>query len=87
MHRYSEAGKPDVRRRMRPTQWPSVAMSCEELYISLLTLYNWTKAGWLQGEAVSASEQYPEDLASTDNFLRGLGKRCHVDAGHLRSSK
>jgi hypothetical protein len=68
MHRYIEAVKPDLRRRMRPSTWPSVALICQELCISLLTLYSWTKAGCLQEEVVSASGKYPEDLGSTEIF-------------------
>ena len=85
MSRNHEAVKLDVRRRMRPSQWPSMALICEELCISLLTLNNWTKTGWLQGEVVSTSEKYPEDLGSTDRYLHALGKRCHVAVWHLRS--
>ena len=40
MHRYSEAVKADVRRRMSPPQRQSVARISKELGIHVMTLYS-----------------------------------------------
>ena len=55
MRRYSEAVKADVRRRMSPPHRQSVAQISGELGIHVVTLYNWRKTWWLQGEVVPAS--------------------------------
>jgi len=44
MHRYSEAVKADVRRRMSPPHKQSLARISAELGIHVVTLYNWRKA-------------------------------------------
>jgi len=44
MHRYSEADKTDVRKRMSPPQRQSVARMSEGLGIDMVILYNWRKA-------------------------------------------
>ena len=68
MRRYSEAVKADVRRRMSPHMWQSVAQISEELGIQVVTLSNWGKAWRLQGEVVPASEKHPEGWGATDKF-------------------
>jgi transposase-like protein len=68
MHRYSEAVKADVRRRMSPPHRQSVAQISAELGIHVVTLYNWRKSWRLQGEVVPASEKDPEGWGSTDKF-------------------
>ncbi len=68
MHRYSEAVKADVRRRMSPPQRQSVAQISAELGIHVVTLYNWRKSWRLQGEVVPASEKDPEGWGATDKF-------------------
>jgi transposase-like protein len=52
MRRSSEAVKADVRGRMSPPHRQSVARISVELGIHVITLYNWRKAWWLQGEVV-----------------------------------
>jgi hypothetical protein len=54
MHRYSEAVKADVRRRMGPPQRQSVAENCKELGIHVITLCKWWKVWRLQGEVRAA---------------------------------
>ena len=66
MHRYSEAAKADVRRRMSPPQRQSVSQISAELGSHVVTLYNWRKAWRLQGEVVPASEKDPEGWGATD---------------------
>ena len=68
MRRYSEAVKADVRRRMSPPIWQSVAQISAELGIHVVTLYNWMKAWRLQGEVVPASEKEPEGWSAADKF-------------------
>lgn len=68
MHRYSEAFKADVKRRMRPPQRQSVAQISAELGIHVVSLYNWRKAWRLQGEVVPASEKEPEGWSAADKF-------------------
>ena len=68
MRRYSEAVKADVRRRMSPPIWQSVAQISAELGIHVVTLYNWRKAWRLQGEVVPASEKEPEGWSAADKF-------------------
>ena len=68
MRRYSEAVKADVLRRMSPPQRQSVAQISAELCIHVVTLYNWRKAWWLQGEVVTASEKEPEGWSTADKF-------------------
>ena len=67
MHRYSEAAKADVRRRMSPPQRKSVARISEELGIHVVTLYNLSKAWRLQGEVLPASEKEPEGALPTNS--------------------
>jgi len=55
MRRYSEAVKADVRRRMSPPHWQSVAQISAELGIHVVTLYSWRKAWRLEGLVVPAS--------------------------------
>jgi transposase len=47
MRRYSEAVKADVKRRMSPPHYQSVARISEELGIQVMTLYKWrsTRSG------------------------------------------
>ena len=68
MHRYSEAVKADVRKRMSPPMRQSVAQISAELGIHVVTLYNWRKTWRLQGEVVPASEKDPEGWGATDKF-------------------
>jgi len=68
MRRYSEAVKPDVRRRMSPPHRQSVAQISAELGIHIVTLYNWRKAWRLQGEVVPLSEEEPEGWSAADKF-------------------
>jgi transposase-like protein len=68
MHRYSEAVKADVRKRMSPPMRQSVAQISAELGIHVVTLYNWRKSWRLQGEVVPASEKDPEGWSATDKF-------------------
>ena len=68
MHRYSEAVKADVRKRMSPPMRQSVAQISAELGIHVVTLYNWRKSWRLQGEVVPASEKDPEGWVATDKF-------------------
>ena len=68
MHRYSEAVKADVRRRMSPPQRQSVARISKELGIHVMTLYSWRKAWRLQGEVVPASGREPEGWGAADKF-------------------
>jgi len=44
MHRYSEAVKSAVRRRMSPPHRQNVAQISAELGIHIVTLYNWRNA-------------------------------------------
>jgi hypothetical protein len=41
MRLYSDANKADVRRRMYPPHWQSVALISEELGINVMTLCKW----------------------------------------------
>jgi transposase-like protein len=68
MHRYSEAVKADVRKRMSPPMRQSVAQISAELGIHVVTLYNWRKSWRLQGGVVPASEKDPEGWSATDKF-------------------
>jgi len=68
MHRYSEAVKADVRRRMTPPHRQSVAQISAELGIHVVTLYNWRKTWRLQGEVVPASAKEPEGWTAADKF-------------------
>ena len=68
MLRYSEAVKADVRRRRGPPHRQNVAQISVELGIHVVTLYNWRKLWWLQGEVVPASEKHPEGWGATDKF-------------------
>ena len=68
MRRYSEAVKADVRRRMSPPIWQSVAQISAELGIHVVTLYNWRMAWRLQGEVVPASEKDPDGWSAADKF-------------------
>ena len=68
MRRYSEVVKADVRRRMSPPQWHSVAQISAELGIHVVTLYNWRKAWRLQVEVVPASEKEPEGWSAAEKF-------------------
>jgi len=52
MRRYSEALKADVRRRMSPPNWQSLARISEETGIHVATLYVWRKGWRLEGEVV-----------------------------------
>lgn len=54
MRRYSEAVKADVMRRMSPPHRQSVGQISTEMDIHVDTIYNWRKAGRLQGEGVPA---------------------------------
>ena len=68
MRCYSEAAKADVMRRMILTHRQSVEQISAELDIRIVTLYNWRKAGRLQGEVVPASEKDPEDWGAIDKY-------------------
>ncbi len=68
MHRYSEAVRADVRRRMSSPHRQSVARISEELGIHAITLYKWTKTWRLQGEVVPPSEKEPEGWSAADKF-------------------
>jgi transposase len=68
MRRYSEAVKADVKRRMSPPHYQSVARISEELGIQVMTLYKWRKTRRLQGELVPASQREPEGWSAADKF-------------------
>jgi len=53
MRRFSEAFKADVRWRMSPPHWQSVAQISAELGIHVVTLYSWRKAWRLVGRPLS----------------------------------
>jgi hypothetical protein len=48
------------RRWMSPPHRQSVAERSKELWIHVITLYKWSKAGRLQGEVVPATQKDPE---------------------------
>ncbi len=52
-----------------------MAQISADLGIHVVTLYNWRKAWWLQGEVVPASEKDPEGWGATDKFTGGAGDR------------
>ena len=68
MRRYSKATKADVKRRMSPPNWQSVARISEETRIHVATLYVWRKGWRLEGEVVPASHKDPEGWGSADKF-------------------
>ena len=84
MPRYSEAVKPDVRRRMSPPMRQSVERISEELGIHVMTLYKWRKTWRLQGEVVPASEKEPEGWSTSDKFTVVL-ETAGLNATELRA--
>ena len=68
MRRYSEAVKLDVKRRMSPPHWQSVARIFEEPGIHVITLYEWRKALRLHREMVPAFEKDPQGWSAIDKF-------------------
>lgn len=68
MRRYSESVKGDVSRRMSPPRLQSVAQTLAELFIHVVTHYNWRKTWRLQGEVPSAWKKVPEGWGATEKF-------------------
>jgi len=68
MHRYIEAVKADVRRRMGPPHRQGVAAIFQEFGIHVITLYKWRKAWRLQDDVVPARQKDPEGWGPADKF-------------------
>ena len=68
MRRYSEAFNADVRRRLSPPQWQSVAQISAKLGIYAVTLYSWRKAWRLKWQVVPAFQKDPEAWVPADQF-------------------
>ena len=59
---------------MSPLQRQGLEEISEELCTAVVTLFNWRKALWLQGEVVPASEKEPEGWSAADIHV-GVGDR------------
>jgi transposase len=68
MHRYNQAVKADVRRRMSPPDQQSTTQISEETGIHVTTICRWRKKWRLEGQVVPATENNPNRWDSSDKF-------------------
>ena len=76
MPRYSEAFKPDVRRRMSPPQRQSVAQVAAELGIHVVTLYSWRKASLKDPEGWGPAEKFTVVIEAAGLNTTALSPYC-----------
>ena len=81
----SDAVKADIRRRMSPPAWQSVARISEETGTHICTLSAWRKGWRLQGEASSPRQASPRSRnASSSGPSRRRHSACAVLAIDLK---